>query len=623
MSALLLERRWSFLLLLLLFSGAGGASEVVVSAQQKLALTPHIHWYYDASATATISQISADTARFQGRLDNASLPRAAGAYWLWFELRPAAEAQQRAWWLALPYTQLDEIDLYVRDESTTAWQYFKAGDQRPLAAQPLPYLPQPVFPLSLTADALTDVFVRIHSSTSITVPLTLWQRSAFEADQLKNTLVNGIVYGVLIGLVFYNLFLYPTVKDNAYLWFSVYLGAFLLFQFSMAGFTRLYLLPDWPALADRSASLALWLCMAGGLRFTQYISLSQQYAPRLHRLLSVMVLLALLMMVSVALLGPGPLFFVLPLFGGLVALLIPLPLIAAWRAHYPPAKFTLIAFLPILPGVVLIMARTYGLVDTTFWTEHLFSMGTAVAAVLLSFALADRISFLRNEKLAAQAQLIDTIHAADAAKKRFSTQLINAQDSERKRIAEELHDGVGQNLSFLASSLNRLAQGHDSVELQQAKQVSRDTVNEVRAISHQLHPYILDQLGLVTAIESIAERIDEPGGLRCRVDISDGFESLDGETELHLFRIVQESVSNAMKHAGATWLDISLQRRQEMIHLSVTDNGVGLKSGAANAGLGVASMKHRAVLLGGTFELKPITPQGTRVVVILPVEAQP
>ncbi len=611
-------RGWWSLLLLLFSGGSAAASVVVVSDQARLSLQPYLSWYYDASGSATVGQVGRHSAHFQGPLDRSSLPRTQGAYWLRLRLQPKPGAEERRWLLELPYTQLDRVDLYVRSGSFPSWHHEVAGDLRPLSAQSLRY-PQPLFQLPLKEAEELELLLRVQSSTTIAVPLRLWQQESFDAWHQKSTLVNGIVYGVLLGLVFYNLFLFPTVRDNAYLWFSLYLGAFLLFQFSMAGLVRLYLFPEWPAAADRALSLSLWFCMAAGLRFTQYISLSRRYAPRLNRLLSAMVLFALVMFVAVVLFGPGPFFVAMPLFGVVVALLIPFPLVAAWRAGYPPARFTLMAFLPILPGVVVIVARTYGLLEVSFWTEHLFSIGTAVAAVLLSFALADRITFLRNEKMAAQAQLIEAVHAAEADRKRFSAQLLNAQDSERKRIAEELHDGVGQNLSFLASTLNRLARQCDDPALQRAQQVSRDTVNEIRAISHQLHPYILDQLGLVTAIESIVERIGDQGDIQCELAVAGDLKLLDSETELHLYRIVQEAVNNVIKHSRASHLLISLGLEGDTVVLVISDDGVGLADVPVGSGLGMESMRHRVSLAGGRFVLKSNRPQGLKIVITLPL----
>ncbi len=608
-----------FLALLVGSGSCIAAAEVMVSNQERVSLLPHISWYYDATARATINQLSPRPTLFQHTLDNASLARAKGACWLHFRVTPTDTATTKQWLIELAYTQLDLVDLYLRSDPSAPWQRQQAGDLRPASSQALVY-PQPVFQLPLNKGEVTEVFLRIESSTSISLPLVLWQQRAFEAHHLQTLLIDGIVYGVLIGLLLYNLFLYPTVRDNAYLWFSLYLASFLFFQLSMAGLTRLYLFSNWPAMADRSATLAMWLCIAAGIRFTQYIALSKQYTPRLNRLFNAIFIFSLLMFVAVASLGPGPLFFMLPLAGVVVALLIPLPLFAAWQAHYPPAKFTLLAFLPIFPGVIFLVARSYGLVESSFWSEHLLPVGTAGGAVLLSFALADRISFLRNEKIAAQTKLIETIQAAEAAKKSFSAQLINAQDSERKRIAAELHDGVGQNLSFLASSITRLTNSSDNMTLQQIKQVSRDTVNEVRNLSHTLHPHILDQLGLASAIESIAEQINDQHPIKCKVLLSGALTTLDEKVELHLYRIVQEAARNAIKHSRATEIIISLQRERELVTLSITDNGTGLTNASLGRGLGLESMRHRATLLSGHLMLKSVESGGLNIVITLTIE---
>ena len=224
--------------------------------------------------------------------------------------------------------------------------------------------------------------------------------------------------------------------------------------------------------------------------------------------------------------------------------------------------------------------------------------------------------------MAVQTRLLETERAAHIARENFSSQLLQAQDGERKRLAGELHDGVGQNLSFLANAFRQLEKNCDHGILENASRITREAVNEIRFISHQLHPHILDQLGLVAAIESIAERIEEQTQLRCDVIADIKPEKLDADTQLHIYRIVQESLNNAVKHSQANHIEVRLEQQGNNIVLSIADNGCGLSSPPSNTGLGLESIKHRVTLSKGRLELKANTPHGLIVFITLPVPEQ-
>ena len=604
-------------ILLLLGSKLCFSNELVVTGQSHVSLQAYLSWYFDPTGKVDINSLITGDDRFIASPDKINFHRTNGAHWLRFDIHPTANASQKKWLLELAYTQLDRIDLYSQS-ATDPLQHQQQGDALPVSQQKI-FNANPVFPITLKNNQTSRIYIRIQSSTSINAPLTLWRADAFNKHEQQELLVGGIVYGVFIGLIFYNLFLYPTVRSPAYLWFALYLFSFAMFQFAMEGYARLYLWPEWPALADRAVTLSLWLCMASGLRFTQYIAYSRRYAPRLDRLFSAMVIFAFCIAAVIIVAGPAPSFILLAPFGIAVALLIPWPLFLATRAGYKPARFALLAFLPVFPGALLIAARSMAIIEPTFWSENLFPIGAAISSILLSFALADRINFLRQEKIAIQSKLLESERKAHIAKENFSNQLIQAQDNERKRLASELHDGVGQNLSFLSNALKQLEKKPDDETLHSASRISRETVNEIRFISHQLHPHILDQLGLVAAIESICEHIEEQTKIRCNVLADIKADNIDASTQLHLYRIVQESLNNAVKHSQASHIEVALKQKARQVILSVADNGNGLKNAEQNSGIGLESIKQRVSLNKGRIKFKNNRPHGLMIFITLPI----
>lgn len=601
------------LMLLVLMPICLNAAPIKIDNQRSISLQDNISWYFDAENNADIEQISTFRERFIATPGKKKFVRSDSSYWIYIELQATSQISSLLWLLELEYSQLNQVDVYTRQPSQS-WEHQQAGDLLPVSAETYRHR-QPLFRLKLASEGITEVFLRIHSSTSIIAPLTLWRTDAFYQKSLRNSLFSGLIFGVFISLMLYNLFLFPVVKDKAYLWFSLYLGGFVFFQMAHQGYARLYLWPEFPVLADRAATISLWLCLAGGLLFTQAISRSKYFTPRLDRLFNGLVIITLLLAITVAIIGPGPVFFLLPIIAGIVSLLIPVPLFISWLNHYRPARYALLAFIPIFPGAVLLIARTLSWVDPSFWTEQLLALGTAASALLLSFALADRINLLREERERIQQELLLSEQSAHKERQYFTHRLISAQDYARKKVATDLHDGIGQNLSWLTSTLKNAVKYPLSAKLQDAHQIAQQTVREVRQLSHQLHPYILDQLGLSAAIESVAESMVEQSGLQinCHIDIVEAL--IDNEVSLNIFRIVQEALSNATRHSEARQVNIVLTQSAEHFHLQISDDGKGLKDTVKPHGLGLESIRQRVELLDGDIEFSDNQPHGLKLLI--------
>lgn len=196
----------------------------------------------------------------------------------------------------------------------------------------------------------------------------------------------------------------------------------------------------------------------------------------------------------------------------------------------------------------------------------------------------------------------------------LSRQLINAQEMERKRIARELHDSVGQQLSAIKYSLEGLCAGHHGGdELQRTLQRSigtlQLTMDELRGIAMDLRPPVLDDLGAVSAVEWFCREFAQsyPGlQLRARITIDDA--EVPERLSTTVFRSLQELLNNVAKHARAREVTVALSRSAEQLQLIVTDDGVGLEATAGNAteagsGRGVRNLRERAAMTGGTFAL--------------------
>jgi len=207
----------------------------------------------------------------------------------------------------------------------------------------------------------------------------------------------------------------------------------------------------------------------------------------------------------------------------------------------------------------------------------------------------------------------------------YADALIGAQERERARLAREIHDDPLQRLVYLARSLELVGFGEEAPEVcaarvEEARVAAIDAAKRLRDIARGLRPPALDQLGLAAAIEGLAAESEEATGVRVEVSVSGEERRLAPEAELGLFRIAQEAVNNALGHAEPSRVSLRLSYEAGWVVLSVADDGSGIEPGSLEdlSHLGIRGMRERAVLLGGTLELKSTPGEGTVVTASVP-----
>ena len=194
-----------------------------------------------------------------------------------------------------------------------------------------------------------------------------------------------------------------------------------------------------------------------------------------------------------------------------------------------------------------------------------------------------------------------------------------AQEAERHRIAQELHDEVGQNLTVVLLGLKQVEQrapADIAAELALLREATRDGLDDVRRVARQLRPGVLEDLGLISALASLANDFAEHSGASVRRVVAPGLPQLSGEAELVVYRVAQEALTNAARHAHAEAVVLSLTRAGDRVLLEVTDDGHGFD--ATRDGAGLRGMRERATLVAGDLTLSS-TAHGTTVRLAVPV----
>jgi two-component system sensor histidine kinase UhpB len=200
---------------------------------------------------------------------------------------------------------------------------------------------------------------------------------------------------------------------------------------------------------------------------------------------------------------------------------------------------------------------------------------------------------------------------------------LEAQEGERMRIAQELHDEVGQSLTAVTLQLERLSRivpPAVAEELEEARETARASMEEVRAISKRLRPEALDNLGLASALEVLADRMSSQIGVAVERAIDGRLPPVGPEVDIVVYRIAQEALTNAARHSGATAMRVSLAAADGHVALAVSDDGTGI--GDAPPGAGVLGMRERALMVDADLEIGSPPGGGTVVQLRVPIGAE-
>ena len=267
------------------------------------------------------------------------------------------------------------------------------------------------------------------------------------------------------------------------------------------------------------------------------------------------------------------------------------------------------------------IADTHQATERAVWTRlglsFAASFGIALAAAWYAGRLENRLR--RQREIEAQ-------HTRDL--QRLSATLVHAQEEERRTIARELHDEVGQVLTAVRMELTvlqkRLPDEAAARVLDDALSITENALHSVRDLSHLLHPALLDDLGLAAAVDWYLQSFARRHEMRVSLQQSGVGGRLDPQVEITAYRIVQEALTNVARHAGARACTVTLRRMRASLAVTVEDDGRGFDAAAAQAdgaraGLGLVSVRERAAQLRGSVRIESAAGAGTRVHVDLPL----
>lgn len=270
----------------------------------------------------------------------------------------------------------------------------------------------------------------------------------------------------------------------------------------------------------------------------------------------------------------------------------------------------------------LLQSRT--LISDSYYRRLRSELGVGLFVVLIGLVFSFRTVLVQVTMRA----------TAERSVRRLSAHILKAQDEERRRIARDLHDGIGQLFAALVMELDLLAQklkGQPEIQerVDGSHQIAAQGLSETRTISYLLHPPMLDELGFEHALRWYVEGFTKRSKVDVALTFSPGFKRPAEGIEIVLFRVIQEALTNVHRHSGGTRAEINVTQHPDRINVSIRDFGKGIpadllrdiEQSSAGAGVGLGGMRERVSELGGHFVLES-GPEGTVVNVSVPISPE-
>ncbi|MCG8611636.1 MAG: diguanylate cyclase [Pseudomonadales bacterium] len=389
-----------------ILAGVAGKSvaAVLLNAELKrVEVGQQVEVYEDASGELTISELTQYSIPWQIHTDNVvNKGYSDSAWWIRFQVYNAGPVTD--WLLQIAYPVLDDIQIYevVDGQVRNQWQL---GDKYPFAERNVENR-NFVVPFHLPEKAQVQLLIRVHSSSSIQVPISFWQPLAFFEDDARNSWFQGGFFGALIIIAVYNLLLFLGLRDVVYLFYVGYVVCMALFSAGIGGWAYQYLWPEEQLWNDRILLFVLTLTLFFGMAFSARFVV-RFLSDRVNRLQSIAIAVSAVLVVLSLLIDYAQLIQWVVVFSVAVSAWAIFLGVVAWYRKIPAARWYTLSWGILACGVLLLGLSKYGFLPSNRFTNYAIQIGILLEVILLSFALAERIANERALRLRAQQRALE------------------------------------------------------------------------------------------------------------------------------------------------------------------------------------------------------------------------
>ncbi len=555
------------------------------------------------------------------------------AYWLRFSIDPVSD--QSHWYLEIPFPLLDHVELYV-PKVDGGFKRFQQGDLYPFSQRSI-VSNHFIFDLSIIHPS--TYYMRVKTRDSIQVPLMLKTESALRDSTASSFLLSGAYFGLMFAMILYNIFIYFSVRDKAYLYYIFYIASFTFLQSGMQGYNFRFLWPDSPEWGNTSLAVLSLVMVFFGAQFARSILQINSYSTLFDRSLNVLSITAL-GIIPVMFFGTYSIgilltislcfvFFNLVLVAGIVGL----------RKKVRAARYFVIAWATYLISGSIYVLMIIGYIPVNVFSTHAIQVGSAVEVILLSLALADRINSLKYEKSQVERRSMEVLAKVNKRlelSNSFKDEFISTVSHE---IRTPMNGVVGMSDILQGTELNAEQREYLRIITQSGKSLVEilDRVLDYSKIDSgelTLHYSAFSIRSLLTECQELFFYQSKQSNVPINIIIDAEVPELIVGDPLRIKQILINLIGNGLKFtkAGHLTLQAALEHRTDSHYLCicVIDTGIGIAKGKSKlvfdafsqadastsrayggTGLGLAISKKLVEKMGGEISFKSELGMGT------------
>lgn len=546
-------------------------------------------------------------------------------YWLAFSIKGNGSKHQ-TYYFQLHQPWLNMAAIYHKTD-TGFVLVGKAGMKLNFNERPYKYY-DIVFPLQISAQKEASYLVLIDNvGSSLNLLPTLTDSDSFLAREKREYIFFGMLTGVMLFSIIINLFLYLSLREKIHLYYSVYVLSMLYWIYCNVALDFQYLYPNNPFLATVSEYLAVG---AGFVTMTNLIVSFLEISRKNSRFkIYVDILKYLFIILSpLSLLVYGPLNdlrWLKALYASTIVISalttsVLFFLMAIEKIIQKKTFAWFFLFSTCYIGVAIIKYCIYllggSLNSSVQEIPSDAQIGLAIEAIIIFMGIIYRYNLYKNEKEALLIKL-------NGQQKEIVQQVISAQEEERKRIAQDIHDDVGSTLSTLLLHITNLPQKAfplditDNVHYQKSVSIVQRAIRDLRSIAHNLLPKDFTELGIFHILKNRIDELNLMGNIRFTLITEGRDDDIENVFAITVYRIINELINNTLKHSMASRATIQLLLTGNEIIIMIDDDGIGIPQGNHRHGIGMKNLLSRAAFLQGRVNIDDNS-EGTSIIIEIP-----
>ncbi len=513
-----------------------------------------------------------------------------------------------------------QIEFYLLNTNGQVLSQFITGSKYDFYTRPIQYR-RFLFPMAVEPLASLVIFYRVDMrGNALHLPLLLEKRGSRQGFDSRISLFYAVYSGGLLFVSLFSFLAWLYAKNRLYLFYSLYVLSFCLCFLGDGNFDVVWLYPHWPFLATLSPTIyGLFFCGFMLLFMSGFLQLEQSHKRMnwtvklwLGLLAADLVLLPLAYVVFTNM-ALRMIVFTYTLFCFAGALVVQIScIVLRIKDNYKPAYLYGAALGFVIMALCMYLLRVLSIIPDLIPSYVYTPLGVGMEIIILSFALIYTYNFYKDQHQQLSISLAQQ-------KLDFSNQLIQIQQAEQKRIAQDLHDELGGNLAALKMNLQSLPLEDVKLTSQIIQLIDKASDN-ARNIAHDLMPPEFERTSLRELLQTFFNRLNTESGIRFHFYSSGKNNRFDKRDDLVIYRIIIELTNNIIKHSGASEATVQLIYYEEQLEIMAEDNGKGFTNTSSN-GMGLSNVQSRVNYLGGSLTIDS-TLHGTTIIVKLPYKKE-